>query len=141
MKMSAKSVLADFKPPTKLQLAALWTSVMFLYVYGDYFNLYQPGKLAAVARGELGIGLPTDIASIFAAAMMTIPSLMISLSLALPPVLCKWLNVLFGVLYSLILAATMRGAAPFYLLLGVVEIALTLAIAVIALRWPKLQPG
>jgi len=135
--MSMKSGLVDFKPPTKLQLAALWTSVMFLYVYGDYFDLYQPGKLAAVARGEFGIGLPTDIASIFAAAMMTIPSLMIWLSLALPPVLSKWLNALFGVLYSLILAATMRGAAPFYLLLGVVEIALTLTIAVIALRWPK----
>jgi hypothetical protein len=139
--MSAKSALADFKPPTKLQLAALWTSVMFLYVYGDYFDLYQPGKLAAVARGELGIGLPTDIASIIAATMMTIPSLMIWLSLALPPTLSKWLNVLFGVLYSLILAATMRGAAPFYLLLGVVEIALTLAIAVTALRWPNLRPA
>ena len=139
--MSTKSALADFKAPAELELAALWTAVMFLYVYGDYFNLYRPGKLAAVARGELGIGLAVDTALIFAAAMMTIPSLMIWLSLALPPVLSKWLNVLFGVLYSLILAATMRGAAAFYILLGVVEIALTLAIAVIALRWPRVQPA
>lgn len=136
----SKSALADFKPPTKLQLSALWTSTMFLYVYGDYFNLYQPGKLAAVARGDLGIPLPTDSASMFAAGMMTIPSVMIWLSLVLSPVVSKWLNVVFGLVYSLILVATMPGAAPFYLMLGVVEIALTLMITVTALRWPKLQP-
>ena len=71
------------------------------------------------------------------AAMMTIPSLMIWLSLVLAPVVSKWLNVLFGAVYSLILAATMLRAPPFYLMLGAVEIALTLTIAISALRWPR----
>jgi hypothetical protein len=133
--------LVDFVPPTKVQVAALWTAVMFLYVYGDYFNLYQPGKIEAVSRGHLGIGLDTNTASIIGAGMMTVPSLMIWLSLVMTPTLSKWFNVLFGVVYSLILAATMLRAAPFYLMLGVVEIALTLAIATTALRWPKTAPS
>src|SRR5689334_4636650 len=89
-----KQTLETFKPPVKLQLAALWTSVMFLYVYGDYFNMYQPGKIEAMSRGRLGIGLETNTASLVAAIMMTIPSLMIWLSLALPPNVCRWINVL-----------------------------------------------
>ena len=91
----------------------------------------------AVPRGELEIGLDTNLACIAGATMMTIPSPMIWLSLALPPTMGKWLNVLFGVVYSLILAATMVHAAAFYLLLGAVEIALTLTVATLALRWPK----
>ena len=129
--------LADFAPPAKVQLSALWTAVMFLYVYGDYFNLYQPGKIEAVSHGSLGIGLDTNTASIIGAGMMTVPSVMIWLSLVTPPLLSKWLNAPLGVVYSLILAVTMLRAAPFYLMLGVVEIALTLTIAVTALRWPK----
>ena len=129
--------LVDFVPPTKLQLAALWTAVMFLYVYGDYFNLYQPGKIEAVSHGQLGIGPDTNTASIIGAGMMMAPSVMIWLSLVMTPTLSKWFNVLFGVIYSLILAATMLHAAPFYLMLGVVEIALTFTIAITALRWPK----
>ncbi len=89
----------------------------------------------AVPRGELEIGLDTNLACIAGATMMTIPSPMIWLSLALPPTMGKWLNVLFGVVYSLILAATMVHAAAFYLLLGAVEIALTLTVATLALRW------
>jgi hypothetical protein len=34
--MTARFELEDFRPPTKVVLAALWTSLMFLYVYGDY---------------------------------------------------------------------------------------------------------
>ena len=39
--------LEEYRAPTKVKLAALWASTMFCYVYGDYFGLYLPGKLAA----------------------------------------------------------------------------------------------
>jgi hypothetical protein len=35
----------DIKVHVRLKLFALWTSVMFFYIYGDYFELYQSGKL------------------------------------------------------------------------------------------------
>jgi hypothetical protein len=110
---------------------------MFCYVYGDYFNLYTPGKLAAMGEGQIGIGAATDAVLVGVSALMAIPSLMIFLSLALPPTVCRWLNVFLGVAYSAVLAATMPGAAPFYIFLGVIEIALTLFITATALAWPR----
>ena len=32
-------MLDDFKVHTKIKLAALWASVMFCYIYADYFGL------------------------------------------------------------------------------------------------------
>ena len=34
--------LEDFKVNVKIKLSVLWTSVMFCYIYEDYFELYVP---------------------------------------------------------------------------------------------------
>lgn len=38
-------MLEDIKVPVRLKLWALWTALMFCYVYGDYSGLYPPGQL------------------------------------------------------------------------------------------------
>jgi hypothetical protein len=43
--------LSDPKLPVKLKLSALWTSVMFCYIYADYFELFKPGKLQRMIAG------------------------------------------------------------------------------------------
>lgn len=42
-------------PPIPLQakLAAAWTSLMFFYIYIDYFHLYQPGAIDQIRHGPL----------------------------------------------------------------------------------------
>ena len=40
--------LDDLKVHVRLKLCALWASVMFCYVYGDFVGLFQPGKLQAM---------------------------------------------------------------------------------------------
>jgi hypothetical protein len=35
--------LDDIKVHVKIKISALWASVMFCYIYGDYFGLYKPG--------------------------------------------------------------------------------------------------
>src|SRR5262245_25895322 len=129
--------LADAQVPVRLKLSALWASVMFLYVYGDFFGLFKPGKLAAMLAGQTPIGPTTQGMLLGFAVLMAIPSVMVFLSLTLPPNFARWTNVVFGVLYSLVMAISMRGAWGFYLFLGCVEIALTVAIAWYALRWPR----
>jgi hypothetical protein len=42
----------DFSVPVRLKLFALWSSVMFFYIYGDYIELYEPGKLQENDRGK-----------------------------------------------------------------------------------------
>jgi hypothetical protein len=36
----------------KLKLAALWTSLMFLIIYLDYFHLYMPGSIEGILAGK-----------------------------------------------------------------------------------------
>lgn len=138
--MTSRSKLEEFRPPTKLKLAAMWTSLMFLYVYGDYFNMYSPGKLETMAAGNVGPVNASDAVGMLAISMMmAIPALMIALSLLLPAAPSKWLNVLFGLVYAAILAATLPGAPLFYLGYGAIEIPLSLLIAWTALAWPRTQ--
>lgn len=128
----------DFKAPAKLKLAALWTSLMFLYVYGDYFNMYSPGKLERMAAGEVGPVNAADAPAMLAISMMmAIPALMIALSILLPAVAAKWLNVVLGIVYAAILAVTLPGAPLFYWGYGALEIPLSFLITIVALGWPK----
>lgn len=131
--------LDDIRVHVKVKLSALWASVMFLYLYGDYFGLYVPGKLQRMLVGHGPIG-PTSQGSLLAASLiLAAPGLMVFLSLALRPALGRWLNIILGMFFSLIVAATLPGAWHFYIALGVIEISLTLWIAWQAWRWPQ-QP-
>ena len=62
----------------RVKLAALWASLMLCYIYCDYFELYQPGKLQSMLAGRLGPIGPTTQASLLAASvLLAVPALMI----------------------------------------------------------------
>ena len=76
--------LQDFKINVRLKLAALWASLMFVYIYVDYFHLYMPGKIEDILDGRV---FEFDITFVFlmiALVSVTIPAIMIYLSLVLP---------------------------------------------------------
>lgn len=110
---------------------------MFCYIYGDYFELYKPGKLQQMLSGMTALGATTQGALMAMSTVMVIPSLMVFLSLALPPTVSRWLNIVFGVVYSVIMVLAIQGSWHFYIFLGLVEIALTLSIVWYAWRWPR----
>lgn len=133
-------VLDDPKINVKLKLAGLWTSTMFLYVYGDFFGLFQPGDVQKLYDGKIpGMGPSTQSLVLFCAIAVTIPALMICLSLAMKPALNRWTNIVLGLVYTLFMLVTMPGTWWFYLFLGVVEMTLTLAIVWVAWTWPTQQ--
>lgn len=130
--------LEEFRAPTKVKLAALWASTMFCYVYGDYFGLYVAGTVSDMNRGVIGpLGQATPGVLIGVSMMMAIPSLMVALSLVLPAAICRWACVLLGGIYTAIMAISLPGSEPFYTALGIIEMALTLVIAIVAFRWPQ----
>ena len=132
--------LEDARVPVRLKLAALWTSVMFCYVYGDYFELYVPGKLQDMLNGEMALGAVTQGMLVGTATLMAIPSLMIFLSVALPATLSRWLNVGAGLFYAAIMLLILaNGAWAFYMLFATIEVVLTLLVVWYAWRWPR-QP-
>ena len=121
----------------RFKLAALWSALMFCYVYGDYFGLYVPGKLKGMLDGRGPFG-PVDQSSlVIAAVMLAIPGLMVTASLLVQARAIRALSVLLGVFYAAIVALTMPGAWWFYLVLSAIEIALSLAIVALAWRWPR----
>ena len=130
-------MLDDGKVHTRIKLAALWASVMFCYIYADYFGLFSAGQLATMNRGIIPpLGPSTDGVMVFVSAMMALPSLMIFLSVGLPAWASRGLNIICGMLYTAIIAVTMWSGAHF-IFFGVIEIALTLAVIVYAWTWPR----
>jgi hypothetical protein len=130
-------VLDDVKVPVRLKLSALWCSVMFCYIYGDYFELYQPGKLQGMMSAKTALGAVTQGALMGMATVMAVPSLMVFLSLVLPPRVNRWLNIILGVVYTIIMVLAIQGSWYFYIFFGLVEIALTISIVWYAWTWPR----
>lgn len=136
-----KQGLEQFKVNIKIRLAFLWTAVMFCYVYGDFFSLFVPGRLKNLMDGQSGIGETTPYALLGFALMMSIPSLMIFLSVSLKAKANKIANIIAGILFSLIMAMILATSINqwmlFYGYLALVEIILTAIIVCLAITWPK----
>ncbi len=132
-----KRIFEDHKINIKLKLSALWTSVMFCYIYGDYFELYVPEKVEGLLNGVNILDTPVKllVASIF----LVIPAVMISLSVLLKPPVNRWLNIVFGILYStMMLLIAFNSMTPwysFYVFLAFLESAITLFIVWLAWKW------
>jgi len=120
----------------RIKLSAIWASVMSCYIYADYFGLYVPGTLKKMLAGRMGpLGPTTQGVLLGTSLMLAIPAVMIFLSVALKPVLIRWLNIVFGVVYTVIILITMWGWA-FYIFYGVIEVTLTSLAVWYAWRWP-----
>lgn len=135
-------MLRDVDVGPKIKLAALWASVMFCYIYADYFGLFAAGLLAKMNQGLIPpLGRATDGVLIGVSLMMAIPSVMIFLSVALSARLNRALNILAGALYTAIIAVTMWGGPMHFVVYGGIEIVLTALVVYYATRWPSSEPS
>lgn len=127
------------KIDVRLVLASLWTSVLFLYIYGDYFELYVPGKTEGLLNGRHLLDTPLKLA--LAAFIMAVPSLMIYLSLELKPAWSRVLNISAGLFFTLftLLVGVLSFAAwkQFYVMLSFSESIITTIIVWKAWNWPR----
>lgn len=139
MNINKTKILKDFDVNIKIKLAALWTATTFCYLYGDYFELYTPGKIKSLISGENVLASPTIL--FIASAILAIPPLMIFLSLVLKPRLNKMLNIIFGLLFTimmvLIAISSLTPWYTFYVFLAIIEATLTFIIVWKAFKWPR----
>jgi Family of unknown function (DUF6326) len=134
--------LADFTVHTKFKLAALWTSTMFLYVYGDYFQLYVPNHIQDLMDGKTPMGATSPIKVLIFGLVMVLPSLMISLSVFLKSNINRIVNILAGSFYTLIMLLIFVQSIGdqwlmFYSLYAAIESVLTLVIVRLAWKWER----
>jgi len=133
--------LEDHKINIRLVLSALWTAVMFCYIYGDYFELYVPKKVEGLLNGQNMLDSPMKL--LVATIILTIPALMIFLSLLLNSQLTKWLNIGVGLFFTfftlLVGISAMTEWRAFYVFLSFLESILTTIVVVKAWSWRKVK--
>jgi hypothetical protein len=130
--------LEDIKVNVKLKLAALWASLMFLYIYADYFHLYMPGSIKDILAGKMFVFDITQVVLLTALASVTIPALMIFLSVALTAKVNRWTNIIVAAVYIPFTLFNLAGEAWVHMVFAaVVEVVLLLVIISYAWKWPK----
>ena len=135
-----QNALEDIKINLKLKLAALWGSFMFLYIYVDYFGLYMPGKIEDILKGKVFVFDITQGFLLTALVSVTIPALMIFLSVALPTKVNSWANIIIAAVYIPFTLFNLSGTTWIHMVFGaVVEVVLLCLIIRFAWKWPRIE--
>lgn len=132
-------MLENPKVNIKVKLASLWVSVTLCYLYGDYFELYTPEKVNSLISGENIMDNPIKL--LIASIILSISSVMVALSVFLKPKINRILNILFGILFTIMMVfigiSTTNEWYTFYVYLAFLESIITAFIVYYAWKWPK----
>lgn len=130
--------LKDTSVSVNMKLATLWAGFMFLYIYVDYFALYMPGKTEDILAGIVFEFEITQGFLLAALASVTIPALMIFLSVALPANVNRRANIMVAAVYIPYSLFNLAGETWMHMVFGAVaEIALLCLITWYAWKWPR----
>lgn len=136
-----KQKLQDFKVNVRLILSAMWTSIMFCYIYGDYFELYVPKKVEGLLNGQNMLDSPMKL--FITTFILTVPGLMIFLSLILNAKVTKWANIAVGLFFTiftlLVGISSISEWRAFYVFLSFLESILTAVVVYTAWHWPRIE--
>jgi hypothetical protein len=138
--MHTQHTLEDIKVNLKLKLAALWASLMFLIIYLDYFHVYMPNMIDEI---RTGIVFEFDITQGFlliALIVVTIPALMIFLSVALPATINRRVNIIIAAMNIPCILFNLAGVAWAHMYVGAaVQVVLLCLIIRYAWKWPRVE--
>lgn len=123
----------------KIKLALLWASVTLCYLYGDYFELYTPGKVESLISGQNILDSPTKL--LITSIIMGISSVMVMVSIIVQPKINRVLNIVFGGLFTVMMLfigiSSFTQWYDFYVFLAFLESINTFLIVWYAIKWPK----
>ncbi|MBL7782033.1 MAG: hypothetical protein JNM22_12500 [Saprospiraceae bacterium] len=137
---TAQNALEDIKVSLKGKLASLWATLMFLYIYVDHFHLFMPNKVADIQAGRVFTFDITQGFLLGTLASMTIPALMIFLSVALPAKINRWTNIIIAAIFIPYSLFNLAGEAWMHMVFGaVVEVVLLCLIIRYAWKWPRVE--
>lgn len=132
-----RQLLDDMQVPVRLKLTALWVSTIFLYVYVDILAFYKPGTIDGILVGRVWEFDISQTWALGALALMTIPILMVLVSVALTVRIARWTNVVVACLFVPVAIGNAVGEAwAFYWFGSALEVVLLLLIIRYALTWP-----
>ena len=93
--------LDEQKVNVRIKLAGLWTALMFLYIYIDYFHLHTPGAISGIIEGKVFEFDITQTFTVIGLTSVAIPAIMIYLSLVLKAKINRQVNMVAGIFYTI----------------------------------------
>ncbi len=132
-------ILEDVKINVKIKLAALWVALMFLYIYADIKAIFQPGIIEQIIAGEVeGIQITPTLLWV-TAILMSIPGVMVLLSLTLKPQANRWINIIVSIFHIglAIRLMLMPGGWAYSYIYSIGQVVWLLLIVWSAWKWPK----
>ncbi len=131
--------LAEMKVNIRIKLMALWSAVMFFYIYGDYFALYIPREAEKLVKGDVILNTPIKLLA--ASVLMALPPWVIIITAMAAASFARWMNIVFGIFFTAImLLIAFTSIDPewiAYVFYALVESCITLVIIWQAWHWPK----
>jgi hypothetical protein len=128
----------DIKLSTRTVLIGLWTALLFLYIYCDIFTFFRPNQIHEITEGFIGPFPVNQISLLAAGLLLALPALMIVANLFIKLVAIKWINVIAGIVYTLVNIGNIIGEKwAYYIVYAVIEILITVLITVKSIKWPK----
>jgi hypothetical protein len=134
------AIFEDVQVNVKIKLSLLWIAVLFFYVYNDIFTLLQPGSVEQLVTGELEGVQFTQVVLLGAAVIMSIPSIMIVLSMSLPAKTNRTTNIWVGIFHAVLLMGALFGPGElwaYYAYNMILEGVIIALIVWTAWKWPR----
>ena len=102
----------------RIKIAGLWTSLLMIFAYVDIFGFFRADVLNSALEGKVHIFEVSQTFLLLTTLYVTIPSLMIFLSLVLAPKINRWVNIVVAAVYAVTIAGSMVGETWLYFLFG-----------------------
>ncbi len=135
--MTAETKFEPANVNVRIKISALWTAMLFVFVYVDLFSLYRPDIRADIEAGELSGFTINQLFLFGTTAYIVIPSLMVFGTLILRPRVDRIANIALSIIYTLTIIGGAIGEWNYYILGSVLEVALLAAVVYYAWTWPK----
>ena len=121
----------------RIKISALWTSMLFVFIYVDHYSLFRADIRADIEAGKISGFTINQLFLLVVTAYVAIPALMVFLSLILRPGVNRIANIALSVVYALTIIGGAIGEWNYYVLGSAIEVTLLAAIVYYAWTWPK----
>ena len=124
------------KIDVRLKICALWIAMLFLFAYGDIFGMFQSGRIDEIRAGTVGGMHISQVFLLAVSVYIAIASVMVFLTLILPPRVNRWANIVLASLYIVSIVGSVVGETWVYFrFLSIVECALLVLVIWYSWRW------
>jgi len=125
---------------TRIKIAGLWTSMLFVFVYVDIFGFFRKDVLENALAGKVFVFEANQLFFVLTTLYILIPCVVLYLTLSLRAKHARLMNLIVSPFYILTIMGAMIDETWMYFIIGsIVEIILLIAIFVLARKWPQVS--